>query len=917
MIKNNIIPDVNPGDIVGDSPTFPTNAKVVGDELYLRDEEGNIIHGRSTDDGDEITVLDISYGSQLALIQYPTGSGYRQGYVTNATNIIKYNDNYSWVNGSTEEAVYDLDKETQIGTLDPRERAVILYKVDGMTAVAYDTGKGKLTKSGLVYYEGSGAGGGSTGSGVRPGDIVKDGFTYENNAQVVGDELYLRDENGNIIHGRSVSDGDNITVLDVGYTKQLALVQYPAGDVVRQGYVTNATNLIKYFNQYSWHNGSTEEEVFDENGGHLGSLNPYESATPLYKKNGMTHVVYDTIKGPNTKSGYVKYEGASSTRVDIPYPSVTNAEKIVYGTSGKGRELAAYRIGNGENSLVFVCAIHGWEDNWPADGVELTKIGNGLIEHFQNNKPSNWSLYIIPAANPDGISEGFTNNGPGRCTIVGAVDCNRDFPLGFSPGGVPRYHSGSEPLSVSESKGLHDFIQDIKNGTSGEMCVIDLHGWEGAAIGNTEIGQYFRNEFGFEQRYGYGDNRGFMIGWAKSIGAKAALIELPGSTRSHSDVVNGRYLQKIINAVTNLIGNSGGSSTGGDIGSDETYITTGEVINVQTFLNVRKGPGTNYDSVGKLHQGDEVSIEAKNGDWYKISSPIAGYVHKDFIKIKSGGKDPIVGVQEKKVIDAFNESILAKKLGLVYKSIGSEVSLFKNELLEIKAAIQNEMDVTKKSSSIQFINGEIAGFQVTGGSSNEKFLKDVTFEFGVGKDINFDIQTILEVAKTKVGDTDEVKLEFDFEYKKESGIDKGVVTLEVQDYYFDYKSDRTDSEISYAYNGLLIFEFNISYIEKCFEEIAYSVEELIDVIKRDFNELTEHPAILVAVGCLAAVLVVLALPEEVVAVIAIGFMSIVADVVTWFSNLFGGAELVGYKIIESYIATFINSVLGVGKEFFA
>ncbi|MGU8479173.1 SH3 domain-containing protein, partial [Clostridium perfringens] len=104
MIKNNIIPDVNPGDIVGDSPTFPTNAKVVGDTLYLRDEEGNIIPGRSTDDGDEITVLDISYGRQLALIQYPTGSGYRQGYVTNATSIIKYKDDYSWVNGSTPEA---------------------------------------------------------------------------------------------------------------------------------------------------------------------------------------------------------------------------------------------------------------------------------------------------------------------------------------------------------------------------------------------------------------------------------------------------------------------------------------------------------------------------------------------------------------------------------------------------------------------------------------------------------------------------------------------------------------------------------------------------------------------------------------------------------------------------------------------
>ncbi|WP_349404733.1 M14 family zinc carboxypeptidase, partial [Clostridium perfringens] len=108
------------------------------------------------------------------------------------------------------------------------------------------------------------------------------------------------------------------------------------------------------------------------------------------------------------------------------------------GISGRGRELAAYKVGNGSNSLVFVCAIHGWEDNWAADGIELTRIGNGLIEHFQNAGTNNWSLYIIPVANPDGLSEGFTNNGPGRCTIVGAVDCNRDFPLGFSPGGVPR-----------------------------------------------------------------------------------------------------------------------------------------------------------------------------------------------------------------------------------------------------------------------------------------------------------------------------------------------------------------------------------------------------------------------------------------------------------------------------------------------
>ncbi|WP_447412868.1 SH3 domain-containing protein, partial [Clostridium perfringens] len=269
-MANNIIPNVNPGEIVGSTPTFPPNAVVKGDFLYLRDVNGNQISGRTVSDGDEITVLDIGYSKQLVLVQYPTGSGYRQGYVSNATSIIKYKDDYSWVNGSTPEAVYDLDKTTQIGTLDPRERAVVLYKVDGMTAVAYDTGKGKLTKSGLVHYEGAGSStGGGSFNGVAPGEVVPGGFTYDNNAQVVGDELYLRDRNGNIIPGRSVSDGDNITVLDVSYSKQLALVQYPAGKVVRQGYVTNATNLIRYFKQGEWLNGSTTEPVLDENGGSL------------------------------------------------------------------------------------------------------------------------------------------------------------------------------------------------------------------------------------------------------------------------------------------------------------------------------------------------------------------------------------------------------------------------------------------------------------------------------------------------------------------------------------------------------------------------------------------------------------------------------------------------------------------------
>lgn len=653
-MANNIIPNINPGEIVGSTPTFPPNAVVKGDFLYLRDENGNQIPGRTVSDGDEITVLDIGYSKQLVLVQYPTGSGYRQGYVSNATSIIKYKDDYSWVNGSTSEAVYDLDKTTQIGTLDPRERAVVLYKVDGMTAVAYDTGKGKLTKSGLVHYEGAGSStGGGSFNGVAPGEVVPCGFIYENNAEVVGDELYLRDANGNRIPGRSVSIGDRITVLDVSYSKQLALVQYPAGSVVRQGYVTNATNLIRYFKQGEWLNGSTTEPVLDENGGSLGSLSPYEAATPLYKKNGMIHVVYDTSKGPNTKSGYVKFEGLAQlpdTSIQIPSVSHSQATVEVYGTSGKGRPLKVYKIGNGSKVLFAGFAIHGWEDRWDNDGLALVNIANSLISKIGDYKAQNglhgWTVYIAPCMNPDGVIVRGTNNGPGRCAVKSRIDMNRCFPRGFKAQYNSRNYTGPNPLGAQEAVALKEFIEKI-NKTADELVVIDGHGWLGCTYGDSSIAQYFTRQFGFSHNGPSGG--GYFSYWAQGLPrTRGLLLEYP-DTYSYGEVISRNYIGKTFNAIINILknnpnggsvdsGNSGNggstSSEGSSSSADISYTATGEVINVQSFLNVRKGPGTNYDSIGQLHQGDKVSIVAKNGEWYKISSPIAGYVHKNFIKIK-------------------------------------------------------------------------------------------------------------------------------------------------------------------------------------------------------------------------------------------------------------------------------------------
>jgi len=141
--------------------------------------------------------------------------------------------------------------------------------------------------------------------------VVALNFTYPNNAKCVNDDLLIRDANGTVIAGRQVDKGDRITVLDVGFTKQLTFVEYPTPSGVRNGFVNNKAGCIQYDHHGAWHNGKTSETVYvgSNSDSKLGSLNPHETATLLYKSGSRYHVVYDTDKGADTKSGYVNYSG--------------------------------------------------------------------------------------------------------------------------------------------------------------------------------------------------------------------------------------------------------------------------------------------------------------------------------------------------------------------------------------------------------------------------------------------------------------------------------------------------------------------------------------------------------------------------------------------------------------------------------
>ena len=86
--------------------------------------------------------------------------------------------------------------------------------------------------------------------------------------------------------------------------------------------------------------------------------------------------------------------------------SAQTGEKLVYGYSGEGRELVAYRYGEGKHVLVMCFAIHGYEDNWDQDGRALVYSAGKLQSWLEKSSlPAlhNWTVYVLPCLNPDGL----------------------------------------------------------------------------------------------------------------------------------------------------------------------------------------------------------------------------------------------------------------------------------------------------------------------------------------------------------------------------------------------------------------------------------------------------------------------------------------------------------------------------------
>jgi cell wall-associated NlpC family hydrolase len=67
----------------------------------------------------------------------------------------------------------------------------------------------------------------------------------------------------------------------------------------------------------------------------------------------------------------------------------------------------------------------------------------------------------------------------------------------------------------------------------------------------------------------------------------------------------------------------------------------GSIVNVSYAVNVRQGAGLNTDVLTTLHNGKNVKVIGKQGEWYKVQvDGITGYIYQEYISInKTVNKD--------------------------------------------------------------------------------------------------------------------------------------------------------------------------------------------------------------------------------------------------------------------------------------
>ena len=120
----------------------------------------------------------------------------------------------------------------------------------------------------------------------------------------------------------------------------------------------------------------------------------------------------------------------------------------------------------------------------------------------------------------------------------------------------------------------------------------------------------------------------------------------------------------------------------------------GSIVNVSYAVNVRQGAGLNTDVLTTLHNGKNVKVIGKQGEWYKVQvDGITGYIYQEYISInKTVNKDTHTSSLTNKTINNYASSLISK-------TVNKDASNSTNKTINKDTSNSTNKTINKDTSS--------------------------------------------------------------------------------------------------------------------------------------------------------------------------------------------------------------------------
>lgn len=468
----------------------------------------------------------------VAFIEYSTSSGVKRGYVYNKYLSFPCETCVAVMNEKATVYAGPNSNFASIGSISKGEFISIIAKESDDIYVEYNTTNGR--KRGYIKYS-------QVTPYHRPA-VFPDFYTNGTQSHIVDERV--------VVYG-----GPNSNYAELGAVRNEEVTCFN----------TNKTNTDEYTFEYT--------------------CIEYTVGTTGQRKRGY-------VLASKVIVGNLPEENNSIENFDNKYSNF--GTRIIYGQTQKGRNMSYYKCGFGPNKLFLVFAQHGWEDGVKADGTYYHGDGNMLLKIAKNfmtrfaklnstrieQITRKWTIYLFPGINLDGIINGNTNDGFGRCFYNG-IDANRSWPGDFKIFNNSRNKTGNSYLGAKELQQLKDTLVKLRgntySGISGPKTVLlDIHGWENSFLSNsTELANYYLSEmkninsaFRYKDTTGSTTINGFLMKWAHNaitmgtsstdmagLGATTGLLELPPTTDYSDNNILNNYGLRFFNGTINLLEN--------------------------------------------------------------------------------------------------------------------------------------------------------------------------------------------------------------------------------------------------------------------------------------------------------------------------------------------------------------------------